>query len=196
LAANNSIHREKILFHQIAKGDEDAFRQVFHLYNKMLQPFVKKLTRSDEAADEVLQEVFLKIWLYREKLARVENPKAYIVRIVSNESMNYLRRLANENRLFDKIKQSPRVEAASAEQSLVFRETEKLIQEAIDRLPLACRQIYLMSRQEDKRIPEIAAELKLSDSTVKNQLVKALKSIRLYVAESALLVIIYCMLRF
>jgi RNA polymerase sigma-70 factor (family 1) len=195
LAADNSIHNEKILFHQIAKGDENAFRQVFHLYNKMLQPFVKKLTRSDQAAEEVLQEVFLKIWLYREKLASVENPKAYIVRIVSNESMNYLRRLANENRLFDKIKQSPSSEAASAEQSLVFRETEKLIQEAIDRLPLACRQIYQMSREQHKRIPEIAEELKLSDSTVKNQLVKALKSIRLYVTGAARLVIIYCLLR-
>ena len=162
----------------------------------MLQPFIKKLTRSDQAAEEVLQEVFLKIWLYREKLACVENPKAYIVRIVSNESMNYLRRLANESRLFDKIKQSPSSEAASAEQSLVFRETEKLIQEAIGRLPLACRQIYQMSRQEHKRIPEIAEALKLSDSTVKNQLVKALKSIRLYVTAAARLVIIYCLLRF
>jgi RNA polymerase sigma-19 factor, ECF subfamily len=187
---------EKTLFRQIAEGDETAFRHIFHIYNEMLQPFVVKLTRTDQAAEEVLQEVFLKLWLYREKLTDVENPKAYIIRIVSNESMNYLRRLANDNRLFDRIKQVPGVEAASAEQSLVLRETEKLIQNAIDRLPQACRQIYRMSRDENMRIPEIAAELKLSDSTVKNQLVKALKSIRLFVTEAARLVILFFLLRF
>jgi RNA polymerase sigma-70 factor (ECF subfamily) len=190
LISNITIHSEKVLFRQIAEGDETAFREIFHHYNKMLQPFIRKLTRSDQAAEEVLQEVFLKIWLYRKKLAQVENPKAYIVRIVSNESMNYLRGLARDSRLFDRIQQSPGSGSLSPEQSFAARETEKLIEAAIERLPFARKQIYRMSREENKRIPEIAAALRLSDSTVKNQLVKALKSIRLYIVRASPLLIL------
>src|SRR5882757_310335 len=90
---------EKALFRLVTEGDKEAFRQLFHHYNKMLQPFVARLTRSPEATEEVLQEVFLKVWLHREKLAATDNPKAYIIRIVSNESVNYLRIQARQGKL-------------------------------------------------------------------------------------------------
>lgn len=185
----DNIYEEKALLRRVAGGDEAAFRQLFHHYNRLLRPFAMKLTRSDIAAEEVLQEVFLKIWLHREKLALVENPKAYIVRIVSNESLNYLRTLAKNNRLFEEIRQIPMQEYSSPEQALTYRETEKLIREAVQQLPRACRQVYRLSRDEDKRIPEIASALNLSDSTVKNQLVKALKIIRLYITRTTPLLI-------
>lgn len=169
---------EKALFRLVAEGDKDAFRQLFHHYNKMLQPFVDRLTKSPQAAEEVLQEVFLKIWLHREKLAVAENPRAYIIRIVSNESMNYLRAQTRKDRLLEAMRPLVRDEAPSPEQSLFYRETEARLNEAIERLPLACRKIYRMSREQYMRIPEIAHALNLSDSTVKNQLVKALKSLR------------------
>jgi len=188
------IYEEKDLLAKIAEGNEMAFRQLFHQYNQILQPFITKLTRSDQAAEEVMQEVFLKIWMYREKLPLVENPKAYIIRIVSNESFNYLRRLAKDNRLLEKMKHSPVAGSPTPEQIFASRETEQLIHEAVDQLPSACQEIYLMSREQGKRIPEIASRLQLSDSTVKNQLVKALKIIRLYIARTAPL-LLACLFR-
>jgi RNA polymerase sigma-70 factor (ECF subfamily) len=174
---------EKALFRLVAAGDKDAFRQLFHHYNKILQPFVKKLTRSSQAAEEVLQEVFLKMWLHRNRLAEVENPKAYITRIVSNESMNWLRAQAREGKLLEAIRPLAVQEAPSPEQSIFYRETETRLNQAIEQLPQACRNIYRMSREQYMRIPEIARALNLSDSTVKNQLVKALKSIRVHFDE-------------
>jgi RNA polymerase sigma-70 factor (ECF subfamily) len=174
---------EKNLLCRIAAGDEEAFRRLFHYYNKQLRPFVWKLTRSAQAADEVLQEVFLKIWLHREKLAGLDNPRAYVLRIVSNESMNYLRALAKGSRLFYEIGQRTAVGYPSPEESVFYRETEQTINEAIGQLPRACQQIYRMSREESMRIPEIASELNLSNHTVKNQLVKALRIIRLRVSH-------------
>ncbi|HLZ89897.1 MAG TPA: RNA polymerase sigma-70 factor, partial [Puia sp.] len=169
---------EKALFRLVTEGDKEAFRQLFHHYNKMLQPFVVRLTRSPHAAEEVLQEVFLKIWLHREKLAATENPKAYIIRIVSNESVNYLRAQARNGKLLAALQPLAGEEAPSPEESLFYREMETQLNEAIERLPLACRKIYRMSREQYMRIPEIAHALNLSDSTVKNQLVKALKNLR------------------
>ena len=186
-----SIYNEQALLRRIAGGDEAAFRQLFHHYNRLLRPFVIKMTKSDFAAEEVLQEVFLKIWLHREKLASVENPKAYIVRIVSNESLNYLRLQAKNNRLFDEIRHLGSTDYSSPEQTLTCRETEQLIREAVEQLPPACQQVYRLSRDEDQRIPEIASTLNLSDNTVKNQLVKALKIIRLHLARTAPLWILW-----
>ena len=143
-----------------------------------LRPFVIRLTRSSDAADDVVQEVFLKIWLHRDKLSDAENPRAYIIRIVSNESVNYLRAQARNGKLLAELQPHLSGEAPSPEQNLFYREMEAQLNEAIERLPQACRNIYRMSREKYMRIPEIARQLELSDSTVKNQLVKALKSLR------------------
>ena len=172
---------EKALFQEVAKGDREAFRQLFHHYNKLLQPFVARLTGSPAANEEVLQEVFLKLWLHRDRLSAVENPKAYIVRIVNNEAINYLRSQARDTRLRAAVQELVAGEAPSPEQGIFYRETEMRLNEAIERLPRACKKIYRMSREQYMRIPEIADALNLSDSTVKNQLVKALKSIRLHI---------------
>jgi len=172
-----------MLFRRLAEGDEAAYRQLFHHYNKLLQPFAVKLTRSPLAAEEVLQEVFLKIWAHRSKLAEVDDPKAYIIRIVSNESINYMHASAKQRRLAEEVPQTLVDSAPSPEQSFSYRETEERLQQAIERLPMACRQIYRMSREQYKRIPEIASELNLSHNTVKNQLVKALRSIRLHIGN-------------
>lgn len=174
---------QTILFRRLAEGDEEAYRQIFHYYNKLLQPFAVKLTRSASAAEEVLQEVFLKIWSHRHKLAEVDDPKAYIIRIVSNESINYMQASVKHRHLGAEIPQTLADGAPSPEQSFSYRETEARLQHAIEQLPVACRQIYRMSREQYKRIPEIASELNLSHNTVKNQLVKALKSIRLHIGN-------------
>ena len=172
---------EKAIFQEVAKGDREAFRQLFHHYNRLLQPFVSRLTGSPAATEEVLQEVFLKLWLHRDRLKLVENPKAYIIRIVNNEAINHLRAQARDSRLRAAVRQFVVEDVPSPEQGLFYRETEMRLNEAIERLPQSCRKIYRMSREQYMRIPEIADALNLSDSTVKNQLVKALKSIRLHI---------------
>jgi RNA polymerase sigma-70 factor (family 1) len=172
---------EKALFQEVAKGDREAFRQLFHHYNRLLQPFVSRLTGSSEATEEVLQEVFLKLWLHRDRLKLVENPKAYVIRIVNNEAINHLRAEARDNRLRAAVRQFGFEDVPSPEQGIFYRETEMRLNEAIERLPQSCRKIYRMSREQYMRIPEIADALNLSDSTVKNQLVKALKIIRLHI---------------
>lgn len=191
---NSPLYDERAILAQIADGDENAFRNLFHQYNQQLRPFVRKLAGSDQAVDEILQEVFLKIWLYRKKLAFVDNPKGYIIRVVSNESYNYLNRLAKENRLDQKRRSSQQEAYPSPEQFFVRRETEQLIDEAVSRLPAACQQIFRMSREQELRIPEIASSLRLSNNTVKNQLVKALKIIRLHLARTAPL-LLFCIFK-
>ncbi len=177
---------DKELCRLIAKGDEIAFRTLFHRYNRILLPFIVKLVQSSREPEEVLQEVFMKIWMHRERLADVDNPKAYIVRIVSNEATNYLQKLARQNQLFLRAQQLAQQEPITPEQNFALKETAKLMRDAIGELTPACRQVYLLSREEQLSIPEIANRLDLSENTVKNQLIKALKDIRQYIRKNGL----------
>lgn len=182
----DQLYHDRELFQRIALGDENAFRTLFHHYNKLLLPFVVKLVSPLQDPAEILQEVFLRIWKHREKLADVENPKAYIVRIVSNEATTYMQKLARQNRLMEKAIQQRGQEPLTPEQHIALKETAALVTDAVEQLTPACRQVYILSREEQLSLPQIAEKLQLSESTVKNQLVKALKDIRMYIRKNGL----------
>jgi RNA polymerase sigma-70 factor (family 1) len=172
-----TLHKEKELFTRIAAGDEAAFGELFHAYNRSLLPFIIKLTGSSETAKEVVQDIFLSLWQQREKLRGVENPRGWIIRIASNMSVNYLRKQALNGKLLNKLKTSLPVQP-TAENEITAKELAALVQQVVGNLPPGQRKIYELSREQGMSIPEIAESLHVSPSTVKNQLVSALRSIR------------------
>jgi RNA polymerase sigma-70 factor (family 1) len=182
----DQLYQDRELFQRIAIGDEAAFRTLFHAYNKMLLPFVVKLVSGMQDPDEILQEVFLRLWKHRERLADVDNPKAYIVRIVSNEATTYLQKLARQNRLMEKAIQQRGQDPLTPEEHIALKETARLVTDAVEQLTPACRQVYILSREEHLSLSQIAEKLQLSENTVKNQLVKALKDIRVYIRKNGL----------
>ncbi|MEP7376049.1 MAG: RNA polymerase sigma-70 factor [Chitinophagaceae bacterium] len=182
--SQHSPYDEKELFVRIAGGDEAAFRTIFHHYNKLLLPFMIKLTGSITGAEEVLQEVFIRIWLHREKLHTIESPKAWIVRIASNLSLNYLRKIDADNRLFERFHSQPAGQASTTEQNFDAKEITGFIHQAVENLSPQCRQVYKLSREQGMTIPEIAEAMKASPNTVKNQLIKALKEIREHIKKA------------
>ena len=84
----------RLLCQRIAESDEDAFRQVFHEQNKVLFPFLNRLLRSEETAREIVQEVFLKLWLHRASLPAIENPEGWLHTVAANLAYSHLRREA------------------------------------------------------------------------------------------------------
>lgn len=182
--SSDNLHSDKELFALIAAGNKEAFTNLFHSYTEKLLPFINKLTGPAGDAEEIIQEVFLKLWMHREKLNTIDNPKAYIVSIVSNESTNYLQKLARQNRLTEKAKSLKVESPLSPAENIALKETGKLINEAIQHLTPACREVYILSREEHLSIPEIATRLQRSENTVKNQLVRALKEIREYIRKN------------
>lgn len=164
------------LFSKIAAGDESAFGQLFHRYTPRLLPFIKKLTRNDLMAAELVQETFMRLWLQREKLNEIENPSAWIYRIASNVSINYLRSLASRKKLLSGI--APVEETNGPEILLETKELSRAIQLAIEQLPGQRQKVYRLSREEGLSHQQIADKLDISVNTVKNQIVASLKFIR------------------
>jgi RNA polymerase sigma-70 factor (family 1) len=187
-------YQEKELFARIAKGDEAAFALLFNLYLPKLYPFIIKFTRSEQAALEVVQETFIRVWLNRDKLGEIENPGGWLYKVASNECHTYARKMA----LHAKFSWPLTTELGTAiatEDWLDLKQLNHLISEAVDKLPPQRKMIYHMSRNEGKSIPEIATALGISPNTVKNALVASLKFIREYLVKCGIsLSILLCLI--
>jgi RNA polymerase sigma-70 factor (family 1) len=190
-----SSPNENILFSRIAEDDEKAFSELFNLYLTKLYPFTIRLTRSESAVEEIIQETFIKVWLNRDRLPGMDNPGGWIFTVASNKCYDWLRVQALNNRLFTTATtEQPAVE--TTHQWLDSKELSQLIQQAVGTLPAQRKKIYLMSRVEGRTIPEIADALDLSPNTVKNALVTSLKTIREFLAEHGITLFILNLLFF
>ena len=173
---------EKQLFLQAAAGDERAFEALFNAFLPKLYPFIIKLTKSEPAAQEIVQETFIRVWLARDKLSEIDNPGGWLYKIASNECYSYLRKNALNNKFYNPLTVEPDP-VHTTQENFALKELNRVIGEAIDKLPSRRKKIYRMSRDEGKSIAEIAALLNISPNTVKNALVASLKFIREYLIK-------------
>ncbi|CAL1520166.1 RNA polymerase sigma-70 factor [Chitinophaga sp. MM2321] len=169
---------EKELLLRVADGDEKAFRKIFDLYKEPFYAAALKMTRSDETAEEIVQEVFVTLWLRRANLAAVEHPSSYLFTIVYNCIRAHFKKLAIEKRLKQNIGEQHPVGECLTEERLIDKENQQLLQDIIHQLPPQQQLIYQLSRKQGLSRDEIADHLAISPHTVKNHLLKALKYIR------------------
>ncbi|WP_316790445.1 RNA polymerase sigma-70 factor [Pedobacter frigoris] len=176
--AIQQLYNEKLLLKQISEGDEQAFGVFFYHYLPVLKQFSLKFTKSEHAAEEIIQDTFLRIWLNREKLEGIENAKAYLYKYASNECLNYLRKELKKAKAIDQFATDYPEQSNVTIETLNLNEINVMIGKAVESLPDQRRRIFQMSRTEGMTIPDIAESLRLSPNTVKNALVISLKSVR------------------
>ncbi|OQP63981.1 hypothetical protein A3860_21400 [Niastella vici] len=181
---------EKQLFLQVSAGDERAFGALFNTFLPKIYPFIIKFTKSEPAAQEIIQETFIRVWLSRDKLSEIDNPGGWLFKVASNECYSYLRKSILNNKFFNPITVEPDP-VNSTHESFALKELNRLIGEAVNKLPAQRKKIYRMSRDEGKSIPEIAAILNISPNTVKNALVAALKFIREYLVKYGIIFMLF-----
>ena len=172
-----------MLIDKIVGGDEQAFSVLFFKYLPVLHIFATKFTKSEDAAEEIIQDSFLRVWLNRDKLAEVDNVKAYLYKYVSNECLSYLRKKLKDDRVVDAFTAKQQNSHNNTVETINLNEVTKIIAVAVEKLPDQRKYIYQLSRRDGKTIPEIAEILKISPNTVKNALVIALKSIRVHLDQ-------------
>jgi RNA polymerase sigma-70 factor (family 1) len=180
------IHNEKALLQQVAAGDHDAFKQMFHLYADRVHAAVYNYTKSKFIAEELTQDVFIKLWSHRHLLTNVEEPLAYLYRMVFNHINNYLRKTANEARLIERAGLWRTTHDNATARQVEASELSRIIASAVERLPAQKKIIYRLSHEQGLSYQEIAGQLNLSPNTVKNHLVEAMKLLRGYLKDHAL----------
>jgi len=183
-----SIHTEQELFRLIAEGDEAAFAEFYLLVKTDCSAYAYRILESRESAQEVIQESLIRLWLHRDKLADVSNPRAWFHRIVANECIRYLKKHG-----FKKYAEPERLYPVGPTQyqtELVvsYRETAHIVGSVIASLPPKRREIYQLSREEGLTQHEIAERLGVSRDYVKQALAICLQVIRQRLVEEGFII--------
>lgn len=178
------LPNEKELFALIAQGDQAAFTKIFDHYEPRIFPFVLKITRSEMFAEEIVQELFIKLWTNRASVAEVENPRSYIFRMATNRTYNYLKMQARRTLVEEKGSAFAILDENSTEDFIDFKQTEETINKAVEALPDQQKKVYILSRRIGMSAEEIAVQMNISPKTVKNHLTEALRSLRMQLQNS------------
>ncbi|MBS1533389.1 MAG: RNA polymerase sigma-70 factor [Bacteroidetes bacterium] len=164
--------------------DNRSFEAIFHRYKNRVYSYALAIVKSEENAEEVTQEIMIKLWLCREMLDQVDNLDAYVYVIARNKSLNHLRKAAYDMKLMNELKSFIPEEHNNVDDRISVRDHELLLQNAVNSLSPQRKQVYHLSRVEGLSHDEIADRLHLSKQTVKNHLVEALKLIRTHLYKS------------
>ncbi|MCU7548965.1 RNA polymerase sigma-70 factor [Chitinophagaceae bacterium LB-8] len=174
---------ERELISLLESRNEAAFEHVFKSHFKGLHGYACSILKDEAAAEEMVQNVFFKLWERTGNLSLSGSLTAYLYRAVNNECLNYLKhqKVKMKHGLFVAHRKEELAESASGK--LQLRELEARLQSAMNDLPEQCRMIFQLSRFEELRYREIAEQLGLSIKTVENQMGKALKILREKLAD-------------
>lgn len=156
-----------------------SFEDLFRRHYADLCRYALKLTRNEQVAEEVVQEVFISFWERRQEIVITHSIKSYLVSSVRNRSINYLKlQLPKDQRKEDIDDFHIVLSSANDSNSMEYQELHALVQKAINQLPEKCKAIFVLSREEGLTYQEIATQLDLSIKTVENQMGIALKKMR------------------
>lgn len=164
-------------------SDDVEFDRVYLSHYPALYNYAFTMLADKQLAEEMVHQVFLKMLERNAPVTIHTSIKAYLYRAVNNECLNYIKH--------QKVKQSHQTytmntvnhQTETPANKLQFRELELRLHKAINDLPLQCRIVFQMSRFEELKYAEIAAELGISIKTVENQMGKALKRLRVQLAD-------------
>jgi len=175
---------DKYLLYKLKKSDIRAFDSLFKTNFSGLHRFATDILKSSVAAEEVVQDVFLKLWMKRTSIIIKSSLKAYLYRMVYNTSLNYLRDNQNavHNQIaFDDIQSRVDLLNIQSEENifenLLSAEIEQELKTTIDELPPGCKEVFILCRMDGMSYKEVATHLNLSVSTVKTQISRAIKKL-------------------
>ena len=171
-------YSESELLRLVAEGDEQAFKNLFHQYWDNIYGVSLMLTKSAVLAEDMVQEIFLKVWLKKEQLPGVENFGNFIFIIARNHIFDTLRKKSREQEFTKHLITYFKTDPNNPEQELLQKESKNLVQNAINNLPGQQRLVYQLSRDKGLSQEEIADQLGLSRNTVRNHMARALQAIR------------------
>ncbi|MBO9591949.1 MAG: RNA polymerase sigma-70 factor [Niabella sp.] len=178
----------QVLFQQICAGNEQAFKTCFDLHKAELFKVAFRLTKLQDIAEEIVQDVFMSLWISRRHLAKVKDPVAYLYRILLNKTAAYLKNEANQRRIIKAAAlQYRQADVNTTEQTVDSNESLRLIERVLDQLPPQQKIVYKLSQQEGLSNDEIAARLQISPHTVRSHLSKATTVVRTMLKDRAII---------
>uniref|UniRef100_F4CCY9 RNA polymerase, sigma-24 subunit, ECF subfamily n=1 Tax=Sphingobacterium sp. (strain 21) TaxID=743722 RepID=F4CCY9_SPHS2 len=174
----STVLAEKKLIDQMKAGDPVAFGKIYDHYSQAIYGKLRKFVKISAVADEMLQDVFLKVWENRHTLDSNYSLKPWLYRVTENEIYKFYRKVALDVKLQTHILQTFDELYTHTEEDYYLKESRKLLQDAMTDMPPRCREVFELCRLQGKSYEEAALQLDISISTVSNHLVRATAIVR------------------
>lgn len=179
--AKEFSNEELFIIGKMVEGDIDSFKYFFDKYYNDLCNFVNIYLHDPVLSEEIVQDIFVYFWENKEKLQINTSVKSYLYSASKFKSLNLLRDTKNQKRIVKNLGKTEPIQTTElADSEIDVEEFKKILDAAIDQLAPKCREIFLLSKQEERSNKEIADRLGISIKTVENQMTIALKKLREY----------------
>jgi RNA polymerase sigma-70 factor (family 1) len=179
--SHNEPAAERELMQRCVDGDRQAFATLYSHYAPLLYKAIYPLTnKSKEDTEEIIQELFVKIWDRRDNMLTIRSFRPFIFRLARNRVIDWYRKKESKKNYFTFYSENYRDETVSVTDELLFEEYYALAMEAIAKLPSRQKQIFNLRHTEELSLSEIAGELRISIHAVKKQLYQAIRFVKEY----------------
>lgn len=175
---------EKELLQGMQAGDQYAFETLYHYYSKRIYWKFLRMVKVENEVEELLQDLFIKVWERREQIDIEQSFQSYLYRIAENIVYDFYRKAARDRSLHEAIKNSTSEIDNHTLEKIQGNEIQNLVDQAISNLPPKRQEVFILCRIEGKSYQEAAEILGISVNTVRNHLVKASQTIKEHLADS------------
>lgn len=183
--AEQPIYIDKELIRKLKKGDIDAFNRIFYAYSSKLYHFAYGYLKSREDAEEMVQDIFSKIWDKRADIKEEYEFRSYLFSIAFNYIKKHFRSKALINK-YAEFATTNNPESEQIQEDVNYASLKIRVDQLVDQMPEKRKAVFFKSRVEGKNSKEIAAEMNISPSTVENHLNQALRFLRLHLKDENL----------
>lgn len=173
---NDNAGNQQFILNELQKGNERAFDTIFKQYYKPLCQFSYSLIKDQDTAENLVQEVFVKLWEKRENMTNIENLLSYLMGMVRNQSVDFLRKEKTNSKIYNQLR--PESSGNTTEEQISKNEFEEKLLKSILNLPERCRTAIEMSRFEGFSNKEIAQKMEISVKGVEALIGRSLKLLR------------------
>jgi RNA polymerase sigma-70 factor (family 1) len=174
---------ENLLIKRLLGGDEAAFSIIFKTYYSDLVLFAGTFVRDRQAAEEIVQDVFIRLWENRESVLITSSLRSFLLKSVQNKCIDTLRHLKIVDNYQSKLQNHPLLLENDTENYVLYSELEEDLKKALEKLPGDISKIFLMNRFEGFTYPEIASRLDLSVRMVEIRMGKALALLKQHLKD-------------
>ncbi len=179
------------LAQRIRGGQKSAYQELFERYAPRIYKFSFSYLKNKADSEELVQEVFLKIWEKREILDHSKNIKSFIFKIAVNTIYDFIRRKNIENAFSDFTKANFEEESDNTWQSVIFEDMKQNLQSLVEKLPIQQQKIFHLSKTEGLSNDEIAVKLNLSKRTVENHLYRSISFLKEHFKNESIIALLF-----
>ncbi len=169
---------EKRYLLQMQAGDETAFKMLYNKHSKTIYYKILMLVKVEDTADELTQQLFVKIWQKRQLLDPSQGFLLYSLKMAGNLVFDFYRKIARDQQLLQEIMERSLEVYSPIEEGIYFKESRQLILQAVDQLPPQQKKVFTLCRLEGKSYEEVSEILGISVATVSNHLQQASRKVK------------------